>query len=95
MHGNTHTLPCVVSCAAFVTVRVDCGVDVVGLIEGVSVEDGVVKAVVVESCVEEGVVKGVVVEDFVEEAVVDVPEAATGGVERIPGGGDAPYTAID
>ena len=75
VHGNTHTLPCVVSCAAFVTVRVDCGVDVVGVFEGVGVEDGVVKAVVVEGCVEEGVVKGVVVEDFVE-AVVDVPGAA-------------------
>ena len=62
VHGNTHTLPCVVSCAAFVTVGFDCGVDVVGAIEGVSVEDGVVK--------------GVVVEEAVEEAVVGVPGGA-------------------
>lgn len=75
VHGNTHTLPCVVSCAALVAVGIDCGVDVVGVIEGVSVEEGVVKAVVVEGCVEEGVVNGVTMEDSVEEAVVDVPGA--------------------
>ena len=72
MHGKTHTLPCVVSCGAFVTVGVGCGVDVDRVVEGVSVEDGVVKAVVVEGFLEDGVVKGVVVKDFVEEAVVDV-----------------------
>ena len=90
MHGNTHSLPWVVSCTAFVTVGVDCGVDidVVGVIEEVSVEDGVVKGVVVEDSVEEavvdvpgvvvgdGVVESAVVEDFVEEAVVDVSGGA-------------------
>ena len=90
MHGEAHTLLCVVSCAAFVTKEADCGADVVGVFDEVvveevvargvvvedCVEDGVVKGVVVEDCAEDGVVKGVVVEDFVEEAVVDVPGGA-------------------
>lgn len=76
VHGKAHTLPCVVTCAAFVTVGVDCCVDVVGVIEEVVVEEGVVRGVVVKGCVEECVVKGVVVEDCVEEAVVDVSGGA-------------------
>ncbi len=81
VHGKTHSPSCVVSCAAVVTVGVEYGVDVVGVIEEAVVEDGVVIAVVVEY--------------FVEEAVVDVPGAAAWGVEMTPGGGAIPYTAID
>ena len=88
VHGKTHSLLWAVFCAAFVTVAVDCGVDVVGVVEEVSVEDDVVKGVVVEDFVEEavvdvpgvvvgdGVVESAVVEDSVEDAVVDV----SGGV---------------
>lgn len=82
VHGKPHSPSCVVSCAAVVTVGDECGVDIVWLIEGVIVEDGVVKTLVVE--------------DVVEEAVVDMPGAAAWGVvEMKAGGGDTPYTAID
>ena len=72
VHGKTHTLPSVVSCAAVVAVGAEYGVDVVGVIEELSDEDGMDKAVVVEDFVEEDLVNGEVVEDLVEEAVVDV-----------------------
>ena len=81
VHGKTHSPSCVVSCAAVVTVGVECGVDVVRVIEEAVVEDGVVEVLLLE--------------DFVEEAVVDVPGATTWGVEMTAGGGDKPYTAID
>ena len=81
MHGKTHSPSCAVSCAAVLTVGVECGVNVVGVIEEAVVEDGMSKAVVVE--------------DFVEDAVVDVPGAAPWGVEMTPGGGGRPYTARD
>ncbi len=86
VHGKTHSPSCVVSCAAVVTVGVECGVVVVVVV--------VVRAME-EAVVEEGVVKALVLEGFVEEAVVDVPGAAAWGVEMTTGGGGKPYTAID
>ena len=81
-HGKSHSPSCVVSCAAVVTEGVECGVDVVRVIEGVVAEDSMVKTLVVE--------------DFVEEAVVDMPGAAAWGVvEMTAGGGGKPYTARD
>ena len=77
------------------TVGVDCGVNVVRVLEEAVVEDGVIEDLVLEDSVEDRVVEVLVLEDLVEVAVVDVAGGAAWGVEGTIGGGDKPYTATD